>query len=836
MLQDLRYAFRSFAGARGLTAAAILSLALGIGANTSIFSVASALLLRPLPYSDPDRLAILWNRSPGLGIAEDWFSPAQYFDIKNSSTSLARRSLGEGGSFEQLAVAIGGQVTVTGDGEPERIGMIRMSSGMLPLLGARPAYGRLFEAADDEGAPGTARVAILHHGTWMRRMGGDPAAVGRTITLNDQSYQIIGVMPESFALPREVMNTLGGAEDAEIMLPLQLGPKAPQQRNGEDYNIMARLAPGVTAAQAQSEMDALTARLRSEHPDFYPANGGLTFSVVPLQEQVVGDVRQPLLILLGAVGVVLLIACANVANLVMSRAVGRQREMAVRSALGASPGRIMRQLLTESVLLSLAGGALGLLLALWSMDAIHALGAGSIPRLAEVGIDARVLGFALVVSMLAGVIVGLYPSRQLSRTELQSALKEGARGASGAQAIWGRSGGLRRMLVVGQLALCVVVLVAAGLLVRSFARVQSVSPGFEPSGVLTFQVSLVGRKYVDVARVHETYRTLWERLAALPGVAGAGGVTALPLSQMFAWGPITVEGRPVAPGEKFINVDQRTVAGDYFAAMGIPLVKGRFFSDDDTTETPRVVVIDQRMAEQLWPGEDPVGKRIRTGGFDVTPDTPWMTVIGVTGGVRQYTLDGVEPRIAMYHSHRQRPARSLSVVVRGRTSDPSALTPAVRQAIRDIDPDLPIYGVKTMAARVEESIARRKFAMTLLTLFAALAFGLAAIGTYGVLAYLVSQGTREIGIRMALGATPERVAGMIVRGGMVTAGIGIVVGIVAALVLTRFMQSLLYGVEATDPLTFGAIIALLVLMALAATYVPARRAARIDPLISLRGE
>ena len=825
MLHDIRYAFRSFRAARGLTAAAILSLALGIGANTAIFSVASALLLQPLPYQDPDRLAILWNRSPGLGIAEDWFSTAQYFDIKNSNKS-----------FEQLAVAIGGQVTVTGGGEPERIGMIRMSSSLLPLLGARPALGRLFEAADDDGAPGTARVVILHHGTWMRRMGGDPSAVGRTIVLNDQSYQIVGVMPESFKLPREVMNTLGGAEDAEIMLPLQLGPKAAQQRNGEDYNIMAKLAPGVTAAQAQAEMDALTTRLRAEHPDFYPANGGLTFSVVPLQEQVVGDVRQPLLILLGAVAVVLLIACANVANLVMSRAVGRQREMAVRSALGAGAGRIMRQLLTESVLLSLAGGALGLLLALWSMDGIHALGAGSIPRLAEVGINSSVLVFALLVSMLAGVIVGLYPARQLSRTELQTALKEGARGASGSQAIWGRSGGLRRLLVVSQLAMCVVVLVAAGLLVRSFARVQSVSPGFDPSGVLTFQVSLVGRKYVDVARVHETYRALWDRLAALPGVAGAGGVTALPLSQMFAWGPITVEGRPVAPDEKFINVDQRTVAGDYFAAMSIPLVKGRFFTNEDTAETPRVVVIDQRMAEQLWPGQDPVGKRIRTGGFDVTPDTPWMTVIGVTGGVRQYTLDGVEPRIAMYHWHRQRPARALSVVVRGRTSDPAGLTPAVRQVIKDIDPDLPIYSVKTMEARVGDSIARRKFAMTLLTLFAALAFGLAAIGTYGVLAYLVSQGTREIGIRMALGATPERVAGMIVRGGMTTAGIGIAAGIVSALIVTRFMQSLLFGVEATDPLTFGAIVILLALMALAATYVPARRAARIDPLVSLRGD
>ena len=824
LVQDVRYAFRSFFAAGGLTAAAILSLALGIGANTSIFSVASALLLRPLPYSDPDRLAILWNRSPGLGIAEDWFSSAQYFEIKSSSSR-----------FEQLAIAIGAQVNVTGGGEPERVGIIRMSSSLLPLLGATPAHGRLFTPTEEEGPPGTARVVILHHGTWLRRFGGDPAAVGRSILLNDQAYEIIGIMPASFTLPREVMNTLGGAEDAEIMMPLQLGPGAAQRRNGEDFNILAKLAPGATAAQAQAEMDALTARLRHEHPDFYPPNGGLTFSVVPLQEQVVGDVRRPLLILLGAVAGVLLIACANVANLVMSRALGRRREIAVRSALGASPGRIMRQLLTENLLFSLVGGALGVLLAIWSLDAIHALGAGSVPRLSGVRIDGTVLAFAMLVSIASGLIVGLYPSRQLGRTELQTALKEGARG-SGAQALWGRSGGFRRLLVAGQLALCVVVLVAAGLLVRSFARVQAVSPGFSAAGVLTFQVSLVGRKYADPARVHDTYRDLWERLGALPGVEGAGGVTALPLSQMFAWGPIIVEGRPVTPDEKFINVDQRTVAGDYFRSMQIPLVKGRFFSPDDTPDTPRVVVIDERMADELWPGQDAVGKRIRTGGFDATPDTPWMTVIGVTGRVRQYTLDGVEPRIAMYHWHRQRPARGLSVVVRGPTSDPAGLTPAVRQAVRSIDPDLPIYNVKTMEARIGESVAQRKFAMTLLTLFAALAFGLAAIGTYGVLAYLVSQGTREIGIRMALGATPERVAGMVVRGGMATAALGILAGIVAALALTRFMQGLLFGVEATDPLTFGTIAVLLALMALMATYVPARRAARIDPLISLRGE
>ncbi|HJR61304.1 MAG TPA: ABC transporter permease [Vicinamibacterales bacterium] len=825
LLQDVRYAVRSFRATRGLTAAAILSLALGIGANTSIFSVASALLLQPLPYSDPDRLAILWNRSPGLGIAEDWFSTAQYFDITGSGTS-----------FDQVAIALGAHMTLTGGGEPERIGMIRVSASLLPLLGAKPALGRLFAPEDDEGGSAAARIVILHHGTWMRRFGGDPAAVGRSITLNDQSYEVVGVMPPAFTLPREVMNTLGGAEEAEILIPLPLGPGAAQRRNGEDYNIMARLRPGVTIAQAQAEMDALTARLRREHPDFYPPNGGLTFSVVPLKQQVVGDVTRPLFILVAAVAFVLLIACANVANLLMSRSLGRQKEIAIRTALGAGRGRILRQLLTESVLLAVAGGALGLLLALASIDAIHALGTRSVPRLHEIRIDGLVLAFTVVVSVLSGILFGLAPALRLGRADVQTSLKEGGRGASGAHAIWGRGAGLRGVLVAGELALCVMVLIAAGLLVRSFARVQQVAPGFNPSGVLTFQVSLVGRKYADGARVQQAYRAMWDRLGALPGVTAAGGVTALPLSQMFAWGPITVEGRPVTPEEKFINVDQRTVGGRYFAAMEIPLVAGRFFNDEDTADTPRVVVIDERMADQLWPGQDPVGKRIRTGGFDVAPDTPWMTVIGVTGRVKQYTLDGEEPRIAMYHWHRQRPSRTLNVVVRTAGADPARLAPAARQVLRDLDPDLPIYSVQTMQARVDESLARRRFAMTLLTLFAALAFGLAAIGTYGVIAYLVSQGTREIGIRMALGATPEGVAGMVVRGGMTLAAIGIAAGLAGALLLTRFMEGLLFGVGASDPATFAAIVGLLTVMALAATYVPARRAARIDPLLSLRAE
>ena len=822
LLRDLRHAWRGFASAPGFTLAALLSIALGVGANTAIFSVASALLLRPLPYTDPERLVILWNRSPGLGIAEDWFSTAQYFDIRNGHSG-----------FEQVAVAIGANYNLTGDGEPERIGTVRVSSNLLPMLGVRPLHGRLFGPEDDsaEGAGGT---AILHYATWTRRYGGDPGVIGRSLTLNGQSYQVIGVLPPTFTLRHEVMPTLGNAAEAEVLLPLPLGPKAPQTRNGEDYNIIGRLKPGVTIAGAQAEMDTITARLRRDHPQFYPPNGGLTFSLVPLKEQVVGSVRRSLAVLVGAVAFVLLIACANVAGLLLSRALGRQREMAVRAAIGASRGQIVRQLLTESVLLSLAGGVLGVLFAFWTLEGIQALGTRSVPRLHEIRIDATVLVFTLALSALAGILAGLAPALRLGRADLQTTLKDAGRGSSGGGAIWGRGQSLRRALVVAELALSVMLLIGAGLLIRSFAQLQRVPPGFNPSNVLTLELTMTGRKYGDAAIVLETYKQLWDRLGALPGVVAAGGVSALPLSQMMAWGPITVEGRPLPEGQAFINVDIRTVSGDYFRAMEIPLVDGRLFTDHDTRETERVVIVDEHMARQLWPGESAVGKRIRTGGFDVRPDTPWMTVVGVVGRIKQDGLDA-DSRMAYYRAHRQAPSRGMNVVVRG-SGDPAALAPAVSAGIRTLDPDLPIYNLRTMEQRVDESLARRRFAMLLLSLFAALALGLAAVGIYGVIAYLVSQGTREIGIRMALGATPAAIRLLVVRHGVWVAVGGLAIGLAGAFLLTRFMDSLLFGVRPSDPLTFVGIAVLLAAVSLAATYLPARRAARVDPVVIMRSE
>ena len=820
LAQDLRYALRTFRQAPGFTAAAVLSLALGVGANTSIFSVASALLLRPLPYADAERLVILWNRSPGLGITEDWFSTAQYFDIRNGHQG-----------FEQVAIAIGGNYNLTGDGEPERIGTIRVSSNLLPMLGAQAEIGRLFAAEDD--VPGRAGSAILGHGTWMRRYGGDPKVLGKTLILNGQPYQVVGVLPARLDIPREVMPTLGGAEHADVLLPLPLAAEAARIRNREDYNIVGKLKPGVSVLQAQSEMNAITARLREAHSDVYPPNGGLTFGIVPLHDEVVGDVRRSLFVLIGAVGLVLLIACANVANLLLSRALARQREMAVRAALGASRGRILRQLLTESVLLALGGGALGLVFATASLRGIHTLGARSVPRLGEVGINVEALLFTLALSIASGILFGFAPALRLGRVDLHANLKD-ARGSSGTSTVWGRGHNMRRVLVVAELALSVLLLIGAGLLIRSFAQLQNVPPGFNPRGVLTLELTMSGRKYADGQIVAETYRELLSRLSNLPAVTAAGAVSSLPLSQMMAWGPITVEGRVPQAGEHFINVDIRMVAGDYFRAMEIPLVAGRLFTALDTRAVQRVVIVDEHMARQLWPGQDPLGKRIRTGGMDASPDAPWITVVGVVGRIKQDGLDA-DSRMAVYYPHLQATTRAMNLVVRTE-ADAAGLSGAVRKEIREVDPDLPVYNVRTMDDRVAESLARRRFAMLLLTLFAALALGLAAVGVYGVIAYLVNQGARELGIRLALGATPHGILVLIVTQGFVVSIVGVSLGVAVAFVLTRFMQSLLFGVNATDPLTFGSIAVLLTLVALAASAIPARKAARIDPMVSLRAE
>ncbi len=818
LLHDLRYSIRALAKSPGFALVAILSLAIGVGANAAVFSIVDALLLHPLPYKDADRLVILWNRSPGLNITEDWFSTAQYFDIKTGHHG-----------FEDVAIAIGGNYNLTGWGDPERVGTIQVSSNLLPMLGLHAELGRLFVA--DEDLAGRPATALLSYGTWARRYGSDPHIIGKSIILNGAPYEVVGVMPRSFSLPREVMPTLDGAEQAEILLPLPLAADAARVREHEDYNIVGKLKPGVSVRQAQAEMDTITARLRHDYPEVYPPNGGLTFGIVPLLEQVVGDVRRTLYLLLGAVAFVLLIACANVANLQLSRAVARQKEIAVRTALGASRIRILRQLLTESVFLAVCGGAAGLALALATVHWIRILGPQSVPRLNDISVNWETLLYTFLLSLVAGVLFGLAPGLRVSRLDLQVTLQDTSRTSAGVSAIWGRGNNLRRLLVVSELALCVMLLIGAGLLIRSFVRVKDVPPGFNPQDVLTLEITMNGGKYKEKGAVLAAYHQLWERLQRTPGVTAAGAVTSLPLSQMYAWGPITVEGRVPPAGEQFINADERIVSGQYFKAMEIPLRQGRFFDDHDVAANPRVAIIDDYMAQQLWPGEDPVGKRIHLGGVTDTK-APWITIVGVVGRIKQYTLDS-DSRIAFYLPQTQYVTRAMNVVLRSNTGAP-AVASAVKREIHELDRDLPLYNVRTMEQRVDESLARRRFSMLLLGGFACISLGLATLGIYGVMAYLVNQGTREIGIRMALGATQNGILSLIVRKGMILAISGVLIGMAGAFVLTRAIRSLLFGVEATDPLTFCAIPLLLTLVALLASYIPARRAARVDPSVSLR--
>src|SRR6478609_1695479 len=819
LARDLRYALRALGKSPGFAMAAILSLAIGIGANTAIFSIMSALLLRPLPYQDSDRLVILWNTSPGLGITRDWFSTAQYFDIKDNHHG-----------FEQVAIALGGSYNLTGDGDPERVGVTRVSHELLPMLGAKAYLGRLFTAeADKNGGPA---VAILTYGMWARRYGSDQKMVGRQIIINSHLYQVVGVLPRTFTLPREVLPTLEGTDQSDVLIPMRFASNPAEERGHEDYNIVGKLRPGVSLEQVRAEMDTITARLRQAHPEVYPPNGKLTFIVLPLLEQVVGNVRHTLWLLLAAVGCVLLIACANVANLMLSRALARQREIAVRTAVGATAGRIIRQLLTESVLLAVCGGILGVVFALVSVHWTRILGPRSVPRLSDVGIRADALLFTLLISVVSGILFGLAPALRVASVNLLSTLKDSERGSAGTSAMWGRGNNLRRLLVITELAMSVVVLIVAGLLLRSFARLQHVALGFNPGNVLTLELTMSGDKYRDPQVVRSTYHQLWERLEHLPGAVSAGGVSLLPLSETGSWGPINVEGHVLPPGEKFVNADERVVSGHYFETMQIPLLKGRLFNDQDTADKPRVLVVDEFMAQRLWPNEDPLGKRISTG--DLAAKREWATVIGVVGRIKQEALD-TDSRMALYMSEDQFIGRAQNIVLRS-TTDPASMAGAVNHELHELDRDLPTYRVITMDQRVAESLSRRRFTTILLTLFAGLALALAAIGIYGVMAYLVSQGTRELGIRMALGATQPAILRLVIRQGLVLALCGVGLGLIAAIAFARLVSGLLFGVRSTDPVTFAAIAVLLTAVDMLASYIPARRAARIDPMISLRCE
>ena len=812
--QDLGYGFRMLFKNKRFTLVAVLSLAIGIGATTAIFSVANALLLRPLPYKDADSLVILWNRSPGLNVAQDWFSPGQYLDIK-----------AENKVFEHVAATIDSSFNLAAHGtsrSPERVEAARVSSSLFPLLGAQPSIGRVFTLDEDE--EGKPTRAILSYGFWQRHFAGDMNVIGRTLTLNGNVVEIVGVMQPDFVLNKEVMPTVNKITNAEILLSLPMGEGKRTTRTNEDYNIFGRLRVGVTVAQAQADVDRIVSGMKQQYPQNYPPGSGFMISVVPLLQQVIGGVRRPLMILLGAVGFVLLIACANVANLQLARATARQKEIAVRAAVGAGRRRIIRQLLTESVLLSLLGGLLGLLFAIFGLRVLLAFGPETLPRLNEIRIDGVVLAFTLLVSAATGILFGLAPALRASDVDLNGVLKEGGRGSGGSA-----HHRVRNLFVVIEVTLSLVLLIGAGLLFRSYQRIHDASPGFNPENVLSFRISLPSSKYKGPA-VTSFFKQLGERLGTLPDVQAVGTSYSLPMSSVaLAWGPITIEGYVPRNPADFIMSNERFVSPGYFSALGVPLVQGRLFDARDVKGAQEAVIVNENLAKRFWPDENPIGKRLQRGGKE-----PWRTVVGVVRDTKEFSVDD-EPPISIYHPHEQFPIGTMFVVVRTGSS-PEQMKPAISKEIHALDPEIPPFEFMTMQQRLATSLASRRFSTFLLGVFAATALILAAIGIYGVLDYSVSQRTQEIGIRVALGAQPLRIALLVIRQSFVLVFAGTVIGLALAFALTRVMSSLLYGVSATDlktfvvpPLVFGGI-------ALIASYFPARRAVSVDPTIALRSE
>jgi putative ABC transport system permease protein len=809
MLNDLRYSIRMLRKSPGFTAVVVLTLALGIGANTAIFSVVNAVLLRPLPYREPDRLVTVRENMPKMKFFAGTVTAGQFLDYKAGNEV-----------FSDVAAFNSFGVNLTGVGEPQHIRAARVSADLFQLLGIAPVRGRGFLSEEDR--TGSDQVMVLGYSLWQRQFGGDAKVIGKTLQLDDKPFTIVGIMPPQFQFPHAGTPF---AEPAELWVPLALPPEEVSDHAGSfNYCLIARLKPKVSIQQAQANMDAVAARFPRQHPDVYKGDLIVTASVFPFAEEIVGKARPWLLILLGAVGVVLLMACANVANLMLARGAGRQREMAVRRALGAGTGQLVRQLLTESSLLSSLGGGAGLLLTVWLTGLIKALGPRAVPRLQDANLDLTVIAFALLASLLTGFVFGLFPAIQSSQFGLNEALKE-AGWRSGQSRATQR---MRSSLVVLETASAVVLLISAGLLAQSFVRVLRASPGFDPAGVLVARTMLPESRYAQPKLAKGIHQQVIERLAALPGVEAAAAASNLPLADEWKIG-FRIEGHD----ENEFNLANNTwVSSDYFRTLGIQLVKGRTFTNGDREGAPAVILVNEVMARRYWPGENPIGKRLKWGGWQ--PE--WLMVVGVVADVKTSALDA-DAKPAIYMSLMQVPRARLNAVYVLRTpGDASRLTFAVRDAIRSVDSNLPTYDILTLNQIVSASLSQRRFLLVLVLSFAASALGLSAIALYGAVSYSVSQRTREIGVRVALGAQHRDVLKLVLGQGMRMSLMGVTFGFVGALAITRVMSSLLYQVRPADPATFVCSALLLTVIALVACWLPARRATKVDPMVALRYE
>jgi putative ABC transport system permease protein len=797
--QDFRHSARSMAKSPGFAALALLALALGIGANTAIFSVVNGVLLRPLAYADPARLVVVLHegRLP--------VSPADYRDWRKQARS-----------FEQVAAAQGWGASLTGRDNAEELKAMQVSDNLFAVLGVPAVQGRMFEAGEDGAARG--HVVVLSHQLWQRRFGGDPRIVGQQLTLNGENYTVAGIMPESFRFaPFWITNV-------ELWVPLVLDQRL-NDRGGRSLRIFARLKKGVALEQAQAEMDVICRRLAEQYP---ATNTQMTARVVPLQEKVVANIRPTLLVLLGTVGFVLLIACSNVANLMLVRANGKKRETAVRLALGSSRWRLIRQLLLESLLLSTAGAVVAVFIARWGMAGLVAsLPAGSLPRLEEVGVDQAVLAFTALIALATGILCSLAPALRAFRTDLQEALKSGGRGSTQGRA----EQRTRALLVTAEVALALVLLMGAGLMLRTFQHLQAVDPGFDAHHLLTLEVAAGGKSYPTAGERIRFFEQLRPRLEALPGVQAVGVINHLPIGGDIWTLGVAIAGRPAPPPGQQVGAAYRVVQPGYFAAMKIPLVRGRDFTEHDVAAARPVAIINEALAQQQWPGEDPVGRQV------ALPGGSWMSIAGVVKNVKQSDWTA-PPGNEIYLPHAQCSATQFSymTVVLRANGDALALAKSVEATVRSLDKDVPIARVQTMEQVIGDKLWRGRLAMTLLGVFAGVAAVLAGMGIYGAISYAVAQRTGEIGVRMALGAASSDVLRMVLRQGLAVVGSGVAIGLAGSWMLTRTLAGLLYGVTATDPLTFVAVPVVLVLLSAVACCVPALRAARVDPLTALRYE